>query len=460
MKEKTLTYRVIAFWILVGSVLLWYLLLVKTPDFKFGLDLNGGTSLTYVADLSKVNQANLEAETASSSVSSITGQKVDTAATAKLNVADSMAGLRDIIEKRVNEFGVSEAIVRTEYSTYTDENRLIVELPGVTDIDEAIKIIGDTPILEFKIVNELVDPETGATSTELVETGLNGNYLKKSIVSFDQLTNKPMVVVSFNDEGKQMFADITKNNIGKQMAIFLDGNAISSPVIQEEIPEGEATISGAFTVQEAKDLVQRLNSGALPVPITLASSQVLEATLGDQAKADGLYAGLIAFAIIAILMILWYRLPGFLATMALVIYVGIVLLLFKTIPVVLTAAGIAAFIISIGVAIDGNILIFERIKEELRKGKNLREASEDAFERAWTSIRDSNTASILVALVLFYFGSALLKGFGLVFGLGVIASMFSSMVISRYFIRAVVPADSSSKGYKIMKFLFGSGFSK
>lgn len=138
MKEKTLTYRVIAFWILVGSVLLWYLLLVKTPDFKFGLDLNGGTSLTYVADLSKVNQANLEAETASSSVSSTTGQKVDTAATAKLNVADSMAGLRDIIEKRVNEFGVSEAIVRTEYSTYTDENRLIVELPGVTDIDEEV----------------------------------------------------------------------------------------------------------------------------------------------------------------------------------------------------------------------------------------------------------------------------------------------------------------------------------
>lgn len=460
MKEKTLTYRVIAFWILVGAIVLWYLLLVKTPDFKFGLDLNGGTSLTYVADLSKVNQANEEAKTASSSISTTTGQRVDSANSAKLDIEDSMNGLRNIIEKRVNEFGVSEALVRTEYSTYTDEHRLVVELPGVTDIDEAIKIIGDTPVLEFKLVNEITDPLTGATSSELVDTGLNGNYLKKSIVSFDQLTNKPMVVVSFNDEGKQMFAQITKENVGKQMAIYLDGNAISSPVIQEEIPGGEATISGSFTVQEAKILVQRLNSGALPVPISLASSQVIEATLGGQAKTAGLQAGLIALAIIAILMILWYRLPGLLAALALVIYVGLVLMLFKTIPVVLTAAGIAGFIISIGVAIDGNILIFERMKEELHRGKNLREASEDAFKRAWTSIRDSNIASILVALVLFYFGSALLKGFGLVFGLGVLVSMFSAMVISRYFIRAVVPADTNSKGYKIMRFLFGSGFSK
>lgn len=460
MKEKTLTYRVIAFWIVIGAALLWYLLFFKTPDFKFGLDLNGGTSLTYVADLSKVNNANKEAGTASSTVSTTSGQKIDTVNSVKLDMNDSMNGLRNIIEKRVNEFGVSEAIVRTEYSTYTNEHRLVVELPGVTDIDEAIKMIGDTPILEFKLVNELADPETGATSTELVETGLNGNYLKKSIVSFDQLTNKPMVVLSFNEEGKKLFSDITKNNIGKQMAIFLDGNAISSPVIQEEIPNGEATISGAFTVQEAKVLVQRLNSGALPVPISLASSHVVEATLGEQAKTDGLTAGLIALGVILTLMILWYRLPGFLASVALVIYTAIVLMLFKLIPVVLTAAGIAGFIISIGIAIDANILIFERLKEELQSGKNLRDAVEEAFKRAWTSIRDSNIASILVALILFYFGSALLAGFGLVFGLGVFVSLFSAMIITKYFLRAFVPADTNGKAYKIIKFLFGSGFSK
>lgn len=460
MKEKTLTYRVVSFWIIILAALLWFLLLYKTPDFKLGLDLNGGTSLTYVADLSKINAANEEAKNASSSVSTTTGMKVETINSAKLDIADSMNGLRDVIEKRINVFGVSEPIIRTEYSTYTDEHRLVVELPGITDIDEAIKMIGDTPILEFKIVNELTDSTTGATSTELVDTGLNGNYLKKSVVTFDQYTSKPIVVLSFNEEGQKMFADITKNNVGKQMAIFLDGNAISSPMIQEEIKEGDATITGNFTTQEAKTLVQRLNSGALPVPITLASSQVVEASLGGQAKTDGLMAGMIALGVIIILMILWYRLPGFLASIALVIYTGIVLMLFKLIPVVLTAAGIAGFIISIGVAIDANILIFERLKEEIRKGKNLRDAVEEAFKRAWTSIRDSNIASILVAAILFYFGSALLAGFGLVFGLGVFVSMFSAMIITRYFLRAVVPEDVNSKSYKVVKFLLGSGFSK
>lgn len=459
MKEKSLTYRVVAFWIIVGAALLWYLLMFKTSDFKFGLDLNGGTSLTYVADLSKVNEANEEAKSAFSTDATST-QGANTMDTVKLDVGDSMNSLRDIIEKRVNEFGVSEAIVRTEYSTYTNEHRLVVELPGITNIEEAIKMIGDTPILEFKIVNELIDPATGATSTELVDTGLNGNYLKKSVVTFDQYTSKPIVILSFNDQGKQMFAEITKNNIGKQLAIFLDGNAISSPMIQEEISGGDATITGNFTTQEAKILVQRLNSGALPVPISLASSHIVEASLGQQAKTDGLNAGLIALAVIMILMILWYRLPGLLASLALIIYTGIVLMLFKTIPVVLTAAGIAGFIISVGIAIDGNILIFERLKEEMRVGKNLRDATEEAFKRAWTSIRDSNIASILVALVLFYFGSALLAGFGLVFGLGVFVSMFSSMIISRYFIRAFVPIDTSKKSYKVMKFLFGSGFNK
>ncbi|MEN9338432.1 MAG: hypothetical protein RI945_157 [Candidatus Parcubacteria bacterium] len=459
MKDKKLIHRVVAFWLFVLAAFLWFLLIYKMPDFKYGLDLNGGTSLTYVADLSKIEKVNSEADNATSTIATTTGTKIQTVDTAKLNIEDSMNGLREVIEKRINVFGVSESIVRTEFSKYTGEHRLVVELPGITDIDKAIATIGDTPILEFKLVKIITDMN-GATSTELIDTGLNGNYLKKSVLSFDSYTNVPEVSVSFNDEGKKLFAEITKNNTGSQMAIFLDGKIISSPMIREAIEGGQATISGGFKIDEAKILVQRLNSGALPVPVKLASSQLVEATLGGQAKADGLLAGEIALLVIIVLMIIWYRLPGLIAGVSLLSYVGIVLLLFKAMPVVLTAAGIAGFIISIGVAIDANILIFERLKEELKKGKNINDAVEEAFKRAWTSIRDSNIASILVALTLFYFGSALLAGFGLVFGLGVLVSMLSAMFISKYFLRAFVPVDTNSKSYKIMKFLFGSGFNK
>lgn len=457
MKEKRLSYRVIAFWLFIGSVLLWYILSFQMKDYKFGLDLNGGTSLTYIADITKINEINKEAENTTTSISSTTGQKITSIEASKLKIDDSMNGLRDVIEKRINAFGVSESIVRTEYSKYSDEYRLIVELPGITNLDDAIKMIGDTPILEFKIIE--TDEKNGTSTERLVDTGLNGNYLRKSILSFDQLTNKPQVVISFNEEGKKLFAQITKDNIGKQIAIFLDGEVISSPTVQQEITGGDATISGGFSVEEAKTLVKRLNSGALPLPIKLSSSQIVEATLGSQAKADGILAGELSLLIIIILMIIWYRLPGLLASIALISYVGIVLFLFKSIPVVLTAAGIAGFIISIGIAIDANILIFERLKEEEAMGKKLEEATEEGFKRAWTSIRDSHIASILVSIILYNFGSTLLKGFGFVFGIGVVVSLFSSMIISKYFIRAFVP-QNDSKYYKTMRFLFGSGFKK
>ncbi len=457
MKEKRLSYRVIAFWLFIGSIVLWYILSFQMKDYKFGLDLNGGTSLTYIADITKINEINKEAENSTTSVSTTTGQKITSIETSKLKIDDSMNGLRDVIEKRINAFGVSESIVRTEYSKYSDEYRLIVELPGITNLDDAIKMIGDTPILEFKIIE--TDEKNGTSTQKLIDTGLNGNYLRKSILSFDQLTNKPQVVISFNEEGKKLFAQITKDNIGKQIAIFLDGEVISSPTVQQEITGGDATISGGFSVEEAKTLVKRLNSGALPLPIKLSSSQIVEATLGSQAKADGILAGELSLLIIIILMIIWYRLPGLLASIALISYVGIVLFLFKSIPVVLTAAGIAGFIISIGIAIDANILIFERLKEEEAMGKKLEEATEEGFKRAWTSIRDSHIASILVSIILYNFGSTLLKGFGFVFGIGVIVSLFSSMIISKYFIRAFVP-QNDSKYYKVMRFLFGSGFKK
>jgi len=245
--------------------------------------LNGGTSLTYIVDLAKINVA---------SSSNLNNSNID----------EAMEGLRDVIEKRVNLFGVGEPSVRTDYSKYTDEHRLVVELPGITDIDKAIKTIGDTPNLEFKLVNIITDA-SGATTTELASTGITGNLLEKSVLQFDSTTNKAEVGLNFNEEGKNLFADLTKNNIGKQVSIYLDGNAISSPLINGEIPDGKATISGGFTTEEARLLVQRLNSGALPVPIKLASSEVIGAGLGDKAKADGLMAVEIGLLLIAIFMI-------------------------------------------------------------------------------------------------------------------------------------------------------------
>jgi len=366
-----------------------------------------------------------------------------------------MNGLRDIIEKRVNLFGVGEPIVRVDHSIYTGQHRLIVELPGISNLQEAISKIGDTPLLEFKLVNIETD-EKGATSTKLIDTGINGNLLKKTILNFDQRTNKPTVVLNFNEEGTKLFADLTEKNIGKTIAIYLDGQVISSPTVNEKIPNGQAIISGAFKIEEAKLLVQRLNSGALPVPISLASSQVVEATLGSEAKAAGLKAGLTGFILIVIFMILWYRLPGLVAAVTIFSYSIIVLAIFKFFSITLTAAGIVGFIISIGIAIDANILIFERIKEEIKSGQNIMKAMEIGYDRAWTSIRDSNIASLIVALVLFYFGSSIISGFALAFAVGIVTSLFSAMFISKSFLKVILPETDS----KIMKFLFSSGLSR
>ncbi len=252
-----------------------------------------------------------------------------------------------------------------------------------------------------------------------------------------------------------MFADITKNNVGKSLAIFLDGAPISAPTIREEITGGIAQISGNFTPEEAKQLVGRLNSGALPVPISLVSTQTIGPTLGALAVDAGVKAALIGFLVIAIFLTLWYRLPGLIAVIALCLYVGIVLALFKLIPVTLTAAGIAGFIISIGMAVDANVLIFERIKEEIRNGRTLADAMHTGFARAWTSIRDSNKSSIITALILFWFGTSLIQGFALTFGIGVLASMLSAILISRLFLYAL----GIKKQNALTGFLFGSGFS-
>jgi len=237
-------------------------------------------------------------------------------------------------------------------------------------------------------------------NSQFVSTELTGRYLQKATLVFGT-NNEPTVSLQFDDTGTKLFDEITKANVGKTVAIFLDGAPISTPVVREEIPNGQAVISGSFTPTEAKQLVGRLNSGALPVPITLLSTQTIGAILGDNAVNAGVKATIIGFLLVALFLILLYRLPGLVAVISLCIFISIILALFKLMPVTLTAAGIAGFIISIGVAVDANVLIFERIKEELRSGQSIKDATRLGFSRAWFSIRDSNISNFITAVILF-----------------------------------------------------------
>ncbi len=408
--------------------------------FTLGLDLNGGTELVYKADVSKIPES---------------------------EIGGSMSSLRDVIERRVNVFGVSEPIVQVEeaglISGQTDQ-RLIVELPGVADVEQAIRMLGETPRLEFMLVR----PEAkGLTQEELatktvdevfMPTGITGALLSKATLEFSQsnqgIAGQPIVGLAFNGEGKDLFAKITRENKGQILAIFLDGAPISTPTINEEIVDGKAVISGSFTRDEAKALVRNLNYGALPVPIELLSTQTVGPSLGINAQTAGVKAGLIGFIALAIFLVFWYRLPGFVATVSLVMYIVVSLVLFKLIPVTLTAAGIAGFILSIGMAVDANVLIFERFKEELKKGNTISDAMSLGFSRAWLSIRDSNISSMITALILFWLGTSAVKGFALTFGVGVLVSMFTAITVSRTFLTAISPKTDS--GFK--RFLFSNGF--
>jgi len=412
--------------------------------FHLGLDLSGGSHLVYQADIS---------------------------ALAPEQVEDSMAALRDVIERRVNLFGVSEPVVQIQGGSVVSgaPEQLIVDLPGVTDLKQAIEMIGQTPLLEFKTEaseDEPIKVKVGADGKvdlgqvdlgqRYVATELTGRFLQRATLEFDPNTREPLVSLQFDDSGTKLFAQITKENIGRTVAIYLDGALISAPVVREEIPNGQAVISGNFNPTEAKQLVGRLNSGALPVPITLLSTQTIGAILGESAIAAGVRAAIFGFLLVALFLILWYRLPGLVATLALIIFMTVVLTLFKLIPVTLTAAGIAGFIISIGIAVDANVLIFERIKEEMRAGSKIPQAITAGFSRAWLSIRDSNISSLLTAVILFWFGTSLIKGFALTLGLGVAVSMLSAILITRIFLKTLSFVGDG----KLARFLFSSGFSK
>lgn len=271
-----------------------------------------------------------------------------------------------------------------------------------------------------------------------VSTGLTGSQLKKAELNFNQTSGIAVVGIEFNEEGTALFAAITKRNVGKQVAIFLDGQSISEPVVNEEIPDGHAVIQGNFTVDTAKKLAQRLNAGALPVPVSLVSQSTIGASLGEKTLDNTMRAGLIGFVLIALFMVLYYRLPGIVAVISLVLYTLISLVVFKIIPVTLTAAAIAGFILSIGMAIDANVLIFERIKEELQAGRGLKDAVEEGFHRAWFSIRASNTSSIMTSLVLMSFSASVVRGFAITLTIGILISVFSAVTVTRYLMRFIV----------------------
>lgn len=386
-------------------------------DFPFrrGLDLEGGTSITLKADMSGIPTDQRE------------------------NALDSA---KEVIERRVNYFGVSEPVVQT--SKANGQYRVLVEIPGVTDVNEAVKLVGKTAKLSFweegpaasgsaKIATPSGTPLGIAQllGPNAKKTNLSGADLKQSNVVFDPNSGKPQVELQFTGDGAKKFGEITKDNVGKVLAIVLDDNVIQAPRVNEPIFGGSAVITGDFSTDQAKVLQIQLNAGALPVSLQVLEQHAIGASLGDASLQKSLIAGIVGFFVIVLFMITQYGRLGVIASVALLLYSFIVLTLFRVIPVTLTLAGIAGFILSVGIAVDANILIFERMKEEMRLGKSRQLAIEIGFSRAWLSIRDSNIASLITSAILYYFGTGIVRGFAFTLALGVLVSMFSAIFVTR-----------------------------
>lgn len=383
---------------------------------RLGLDLVGGSHLVYEVDMS-----------------SVAAPERDTV----------MSGLKDVIERRVNLFGISEPQVLS--AKQGDNYRLIVELAGVKDISSAIEQIGETPFLVFSELTDesivgdnasegdVLDPDFDPT-VQFADTELTGRYIQGAAVSSDPLTGQIVVSLVFDREGDKLFEEITARNIGMPVAIILDGAIISAPIVQQKITGGQAQITGIGGLKEARELVQRLNAGALPAPITLISQQTIGATLGIASLETIVWAGIVGTVLVIIFMLMYYRRMGIYASLALLIYIVLLLSIFKLF-FTLTLAGIAGILLSIGVAVDANILIFERTKEELRKGVDKESATTNGFERAWPSIRDSNITTIITSLVLYYLTSSFIRGFALSLLIGVLVSMFTAITITKNMIK-------------------------
>lgn len=390
----------------------------KEFSFKKGLDIQGGMQVVLQADMSGIESFDRQ---------------------------QALQSAREIILRRVDLYGIAEPVVQTAQSG--EDYRLIVELPGVDDPAEALALVGQTAQLEFQLIKQPeVDPETSDStiSAEVFQgvaiepVGITGAQLKRSSVQFDQTTGEPLILIEFNNEGREKFADVTEANVGEILGIFMDGGLLMAPQISTPILDGQATITGQFTLEEAKQLSIQLNAGALPVPISVLEQRTVGATLGTQAIQQSLVAGLIGLGLVMLFMILYYGIKGLLASVALIIYAIFTIAIYKTLGITVTIPGIAGLLLSIGMAVDANILIFERMKEELRLGKPFDRAMDLGFGRAWDSIRDANLATIMTALVLvnplslpFLNTSGAVRGFGITLLIGVGLSLFTGVFVSR-----------------------------
>lgn len=396
----------------------------RSLEFRQGLDLSGGASITFKGDFKDIPQSQRES---------------------------AHVAAKEVIERRVNLFGVSEPIVQT--AVVGEDRRIIVEIPGISDVNSAINLIGTTAQLSFweqgaspsaQITEEMsAKYPLGAVQVlgaDPKKTELSGSDLKQTSVVFDPNDGKPAVSLEFTPEGVKKFAEITKRNVGKPVAIVLDDVIISYPTVKEAILTGDSVISGGFTSDQAKALSTQLNGGALPVPLTVLEQHVVGPTLGAESLRKSLVAGVIGLITILAFMIAQYGKRGIVASVALLLYALFTLAIFKLSSltpygITLTLAGIAGFILSIGMAVDANILIFERTREEERDGRSQSSAIELGFSRAWTSIRDSNVSTLITCLILYSFGTGIIKGFAVVLAIGVLISMFTAITITRTLLR-------------------------
>jgi len=423
-------------WIFIGIIVLFVAgaAIVDWPSgpsilgrdkLKLGLDLQGGSHLVYTADLSKIEDKNKN---------------------------EAISSVIEVIRRRIDALGVTEPIIQQTKVSGTDA--VIVELPGVTDIEQAKGLVGKTAQLEFYEQAAETDDAANSAVPGFKPTGLNGSHLTKAEVQFGgdstgQLAGAPEISINFTSDGAKLFKDITARNVSKPVAIVLDQEVISAPTVQSVIENGQAVITGKFTVEEAKDLSIQLNAGALPVPINLVEERTVGATLGNESIKQSLMAGIIGAFLVCLFMIIYYRYLGVVASIALIFYSLIALAIFKLIPVTMTLAGVAGFILSIGMAVDANILIFERTKEEERAGKDELKSIEEGFSRAWPSIRDSNVSTIITCVILFWFGTGLVRGFALTLGIGVLVSMFSAITITRTILELLTKSNIGKKFVRI-----------
>lgn len=383
---------------------------------KLGLDLQGGSHLVLEAGMETIDPADR---------------------------ADALNSVKEIIARRVDLYGVAEPLIQT--AKVGESDRVIVELPGVVDVDQAVALIGQTAQLDFR---ETENAEATDSALIFISTELTGKDLKKSGVSFSGQgvqSGQPVVDLEFTPEGAKKFAALTEANVGRPLAIFLDDRLLTAPVVNEPILDGRAVISGNFTADQATQLSVQLNAGALPVPVKVIGQKNVSATLGTASISQSVKAGMVGLAAVAVFMVIVYRLSGLIAVIGLLIYGLITLAFYRLIPVTLTLPGIAGFILSMGMAVDSNILIFERLKEERRSGRSFRAALELAFGRAWDAIKDANVTTIVVSLILinpfnwqWLNTSGLVRGFAVTLFLGVLTSLFTGIIVTRTLMRALL----------------------